>query len=192
MVYIYNLSFKLTKFQEYSLSLIKHHKHSKTSTQAHMSFCLFSRCVYACCIPACSVMSDSATSCTVAHQGSSFHGIFQARILEWVAISSPGELSYPGIKCTSPASPELAGGSFTTEPPRSMCVTFYVFLIFHGIRFSVVFTFMIMTLLSTLFSFFRIDCRWNESTLTKSFLSPPSPTKNHWELAPLPSSLAEM
>ena len=30
--------------------------------------------------------------------GSSVHGIFQARILEWVAIPSPGDLPYPGIK----------------------------------------------------------------------------------------------
>ena len=30
--------------------------------------------------------------------GSSVHGIFQAGILEWVAISSPGDLPDPGIK----------------------------------------------------------------------------------------------
>ena len=29
--------------------------------------------------------------------GFSIHGIFQARILEWVAISSPGDLPNPGI-----------------------------------------------------------------------------------------------
>ena len=45
--------------------------------------------------------------------GSSVHGIFQARTLEWVAISSPGDLPDPGIKLASPA---LAGGFFTTEP----------------------------------------------------------------------------
>ena len=38
--------------------------------------------------------------------GSSVHGIFQARILEWVAISSPGDLPEPRIK---PVSPALAG-----------------------------------------------------------------------------------
>ena len=32
-------------------------------------------------------MPDSVTPWTVAHQASSVHGIFQARILEWVAIS---------------------------------------------------------------------------------------------------------
>ena len=35
--------------------------------------------------------------------GSSVHGIFQARILEWVAISFSGDLPNPGIKSASPA-----------------------------------------------------------------------------------------
>ena len=39
------------------------------------------------------------------------HGI-QARILEWVATSTPGNLPDPGIK---PSSPALAGGYFTTS-----------------------------------------------------------------------------
>ena len=46
--------------------------------------------------------------------GSSVHRIFQARILEWVAISSSRDLPNPGIEVGSPAS---AGGFFTTEPP---------------------------------------------------------------------------
>ena len=45
--------------------------------------------------------------------GSSVHGIFQARILEWVAISFSGDLPDPGIEPTSPA---LAGRFSTTEP----------------------------------------------------------------------------
>ena len=40
------------------------------------------------------------------------HGILQARILEWVAISSSRGPSQPGIEAASPA---LAGGFFTTE-----------------------------------------------------------------------------
>ena len=32
-----------------------------------------------------------------ARQGSSVHGILQARILEWVAIPSPGDLANPGL-----------------------------------------------------------------------------------------------
>jgi len=42
--------------------------------------------------------------------GSSVHGILQARILEWVAISFSRDLPYQGIK---PASPALVGGFFT-------------------------------------------------------------------------------
>ena len=49
--------------------------------------------------------------------GSSICGILQARILEWVAIPTPGDLPGPGIKPVSPASPALAGGLFTTVPP---------------------------------------------------------------------------
>ena len=46
--------------------------------------------------------------------GFSVHRLCQARILEWVAISSSRDLSHSGIESISPA---LAGGSFTTEPP---------------------------------------------------------------------------
>jgi len=49
-------------------------------------------------------------------QGSSVHEIFQARILECVAISFPGDHPKPGIKPISPVSPALAGRLFTTEP----------------------------------------------------------------------------
>ena len=48
--------------------------------------------------------------------GSSYHGIFQARILEWVAIPSPGDLLDPGIKPVSLASPALASRFLTTAP----------------------------------------------------------------------------
>ena len=45
--------------------------------------------------------------------GSSIHGILQARILEWVAISSPGDRPNPEIKLISLTSPALAGRFFT-------------------------------------------------------------------------------
>ena len=45
--------------------------------------------------------------------GSSVHGIFKARILEWVAISFPGDHPNPGMELMSLA---LAGRFFTTEP----------------------------------------------------------------------------
>ena len=40
------------------------------------------------------------------------HGILQARILEWVAFPSPGDLTDPGIK---PGSPALQMDSLLTE-----------------------------------------------------------------------------
>ena len=43
-----------------------------------------------------------------------FHGILQARILEWVAIPSPGDLPDPGIK---PRSPALQPDSLLAEAP---------------------------------------------------------------------------
>ena len=46
--------------------------------------------------------------------GSSVHGTFQARILEWVDTSLPEDL--PG-SVVQPASPTFAGGLFTPEPP---------------------------------------------------------------------------
>ena len=46
--------------------------------------------------------------------GSSVHGILQARVLEWVAISFSGDLPYPGIE---PESPTLQADSLSSEPP---------------------------------------------------------------------------
>ena len=43
-------------------------------------------------------------------------GVLQARILEWVAISSSRGSSHSGIEPVSPVSPALAGRLFTTEP----------------------------------------------------------------------------
>ena len=70
-------------------------------------------------------MCACTQSCLTVHNAmdcslSSFsvHGIFQARILEWVAISySKGFPSNPGIEPTSLVSLALAGGFFTTVPP---------------------------------------------------------------------------
>ena len=45
---------------------------------------------------------------------SSVHEIFQARILEWVAISSSGGLPDPEVEAMSPA---LAGRFFAIAPP---------------------------------------------------------------------------
>ena len=46
--------------------------------------------------------------------GSSLHGILQARILDWVAISFSRDLPDPGIE---PGSPALQADSLPSEPP---------------------------------------------------------------------------
>ena len=61
-----------------------------------------------------SVMSNSLWPMDCSPPGSSVHGILQARILEWVATSSQGDLPNPGIK---PRSPALQADSLPTEPP---------------------------------------------------------------------------
>ena len=45
--------------------------------------------------------------------GSSVHGIFQAIVLEWIAIPSPVDLPDPGIKLWSPT---LQADSLLSEP----------------------------------------------------------------------------
>ena len=46
--------------------------------------------------------------------GSSAHGISQARIMKWVAITPPGDLPDPGIE---PRSPALQAYDLLFEPP---------------------------------------------------------------------------
>ena len=48
-------------------------------------------------------------------RGASVRGISQARILEWVAISSPGDLSNPGVE---PVSPAGQADTLQSELPR--------------------------------------------------------------------------
>ena len=50
--------------------------------------------------------------------GSSLHKIPQARILEWVAFPSPGDLPNPGIEPESPMFPALQVDSLPSEPPE--------------------------------------------------------------------------
>ena len=60
-------------------------------------------------------MSDSLQPLDYSSPGSSVHGIFQARILEWVTISSSGDLLDPGIKPASAVFPALQADSLITE-----------------------------------------------------------------------------
>ena len=57
--------------------------------------------------------------------GSSVHGVFQARTLEWVAFPSPEDLPDPGIK---PRALALKADSLPSEPPYrapNTCTPFY-------------------------------------------------------------------
>ena len=64
--------------------------------------------------------------------GSSVHGILQARILEWVAMSSARRSSWARDRTQSSVSPALAGGFFTTVPPgkpNKLCIRSKYFII---------------------------------------------------------------
>ena len=66
----------------------------------------------------CSVPQSSSTLCDpmdCSPPGSSVYVNILAIILEWVAFSSSGGSSQPGIKPRSPTAPAMAGGFFTTE-----------------------------------------------------------------------------
>ena len=62
------------------------------------------------CLTLCDPMGGSLPS-------SSVHGIFQARILEWVAMPSSGDLPNSGIELASLMSLALAGSSLPPAPP---------------------------------------------------------------------------
>ena len=57
--------------------------------------------------------------------GSSLHGILQARVLKWVAISFSRDLPDPGIE---PGSPALQADTLTSEPPGTLSVMSILFL----------------------------------------------------------------
>ena len=63
--------------------------------------------------------------------GSFIHGILQARILEWVGISSSWGSSHPGIKPTSLMSPALAGRFFTTSASWEALISFNLLLLIY-------------------------------------------------------------
>ena len=70
--------------------------------------------VYACLPSRFSRVQLFVTPWTVACQVPLSVGILQARILEWVAMPSSGDLPDPESKPLSLISPALAGGFFTT------------------------------------------------------------------------------
>ena len=74
-------------------------------------------CVYVKSLESCLTLCDPMD---YSPPGSSLHGILQARILEWLPFSSPGDLPDPGIEPVSLMSPALAGRFFTREAPREL------------------------------------------------------------------------
>ena len=58
-----------------------------------------------------------ATSWTVAHQASLFMEFSRQEYWSGISFPTPRDLPDPGIEPTSAASPALAGGFSTTEPP---------------------------------------------------------------------------
>ena len=63
--------------------------------------------------------------------GFSVHEIFQARILEWVAMPSSRGISQPGIE---PMSPALAGEFFTTEPQGKLYIYIYEIILLYTLN----------------------------------------------------------
>ena len=65
------------------------------------------------CVLSCSVVSDLCDPMDCSPPGSSVHGIFQARILEWLPFASLGDLPDPGME---PVSPAVQMDSLRAEP----------------------------------------------------------------------------
>ena len=122
--------------------LCSHHHHlspehfapGKTETQYPLSsnsillcnpnilicLCEFNYSVCACRLQLCLTLCDPM-DCSP--PGSSLQGISKARILERVAISFSRGSCQPGMEPESSASPTLAGGYFTTQPPGKPLTT---------------------------------------------------------------------
>ena len=102
VIQLYFFSCPLNRAQHTSTKLL----HNERCTSKFSMFCVRPRKSAVkrdCC---CLVAKSCPTLCNpMDHSppGSSVHVISQARMLEWVAIFSPGDLPDPGIKPTSPA-----------------------------------------------------------------------------------------
>ena len=73
-------------------------------------------CVHAKSVQSCPPLCTRHGLCSP--PGSSVHGIFQARILEWIAISFFRDIPDPGIELTSLMSPALASGFVITSTTK--------------------------------------------------------------------------
>ena len=96
--------------------------HKKRESEEHMCVCVCVRARMHALI--CWVISNSCSLNDCRPPGSSLHEIVQVRLLEWVAIPSPGNLPNPGIEHVFPA---LAREFFTMVPPGSLCACVYIY-----------------------------------------------------------------
>ena len=82
-------------------------------------------CVCVCVVCACAKLFQSCLTLfypvDCSPTGSSIHGIFPARILEWIAVPSSGDLLDPDIEPTSLSSLALVGRFFTTSAAWEVC-----------------------------------------------------------------------
>ena len=62
------------------------------------------------------------TPWTIAHQAPLSMGFAWHKYWSGLPFPPPGDLPNPGIEPASPASPALAGGFFTTEPPVKVAI----------------------------------------------------------------------
>ena len=80
-------------------------------------------CVCACLVA--QLCGLSVTPWTVAHQALLSMGFLRQEYRSAVPFPPSGDLSSPGIKLKSPASPTLAGESFTTVPVEEAIIFFF-------------------------------------------------------------------
>ena len=81
------------------------------------------------------IMSDWAAPWTVACQFPLSMEFFSQEYWSGLPFPPPGNLPNPGIKPWSPASPELAGKFFTTEPPEKHLLYTHIRIYFFRLFF---------------------------------------------------------
>ena len=91
----------------YRICSPERHLKQNLITRILYKWCVMCVCV---CVQSCLTLCDPM-DCN--SPGFSVHWLLQARILEWVAMPSPGDLSNPGIEPASLMSPAWAGRSFS-------------------------------------------------------------------------------
>ena len=72
--------------------------------------------MYSCVLSCLTIVSNSLGPMDCSPLGSSFHGILQARILEWIAVPCSRGSSQPRDQTCISCSSCTAGGFFTAEP----------------------------------------------------------------------------